>query len=38
MLGEKATDVVCDEFNARHGLDKPILVQFGYYVNEVAHE
>jgi len=29
--------VVCDEFNARHGLDKPILVQFGYYVNEVAH-
>lgn len=37
MLGEKATDVVCDEFNARHGLDKPILVQFGYYVNEVAH-
>jgi len=37
MLGEKATDVVCDEFNTRHGLDKPILVQFGYYVNEVAH-
>jgi peptide/nickel transport system permease protein len=37
MLGEKATDVVCDEFNARHGLNKPILVQFGYYVNEVAH-
>jgi peptide/nickel transport system permease protein len=37
MLGEKATDVVCNEFNSRHGLDKPILVQFGYYVNEVAH-
>lgn len=37
MLGEKATDVVCDEFNTRHGLDKPILVQFGYYVNEVSH-
>ena len=37
MLGEKATDTVCDEFNTRHGLDKPILVQFGYYVNEVAH-
>jgi peptide/nickel transport system permease protein len=37
MLGEKATDIVCDEFNTRHGLDKPILVQFGYYVNEVAH-
>jgi len=37
MLGEKATDVVCNEFNARHGLDKPIIVQFGYYVNEIAH-
>jgi peptide/nickel transport system permease protein len=37
MLGEKATDTVCNEFNKRHGLDKPILVQFGYYVNEVAH-
>ena len=37
MLGEKATDAVCDEFNKRHGLDKPILVQFGYYVNEVVH-
>ena len=37
MLGEKATDAVCDEFIQRHGLDQPILVQFGYYVNEIAH-
>lgn len=37
ILGEKATDVVCDEFIHRHGLDKPILVQFVYYVNEIAH-
>ncbi len=37
MLGEKATDAVCDEFIQRHGLDRPILVQFGYYVNEIAH-
>lgn len=37
MLGEKATKVVCDEFNHRHGLDRPILVQFGIYVNEIAH-
>ena len=37
ILGEKATDVVCNEFIHRHGLDKPILVQFGYYVDEVAH-
>jgi len=36
ILGEKATDAVCDEFIHRHGLDKPILVQFGYYVGEVA--
>ncbi|MBI3162187.1 MAG: ABC transporter permease [Chloroflexi bacterium] len=36
MLGEKATKVVCDEFNHRHGLDRPILVQFGVYVGEIA--
>ncbi len=37
ILGEKATQKVCDEFIHRHGLDKPILVQFGIYVNEIAH-
>ena len=37
MLGEKATDAVCNEFNHRHGLDRPVIVQFGYYVNEIAH-
>jgi peptide/nickel transport system permease protein len=37
ILGEKATNLVCDEFIHRHGLDKPILIQFGYYVNEIAH-
>lgn len=36
MLGEKATKVVCDEFIHRHGLDKPIPVQFGVYVSEIA--
>lgn len=36
MLGEKATKTVCDEFNQRHGLDKPIPVQFGVYVGEIA--
>jgi peptide/nickel transport system permease protein len=35
MLGEKATDVVCNEFIHRHGLDKPIPVQFGIYIGEV---
>jgi len=37
MLGEKATDAVCQDFITRHGLDKPILVQFGYYINEIVH-
>ncbi len=37
MLGEKATDVVCNEFIQRHGLDKPIPIQFGIYVNEIVH-
>jgi len=37
MLGEKATKVVCDEFIHRHGLDRPIPIQFGVYANEIAH-
>ena len=37
ILGEKATDAVCDEFIHRHGLDQPILVQFGHYINEITH-
>lgn len=37
MLGEKATDVVCNEFNHRHGLDKPIVTQFAIYIGEVTH-
>src|SRR5512138_801004 len=37
MLGEKATDAVCNEFIKRHGLDKPIPIQFGVYVSEIAH-
>lgn len=35
ILGEKATDKICDEFITRHGLDKPIPVQFGVYVSEI---
>ena len=35
MLGEKATDAVCNEFIKRHGLDQPILTQFGVYMGEV---
>ena len=36
MLGEKATQAICDEFIHRHGLDKPILTQFAIYVGEIA--
>ncbi len=35
ILGEKATDTICDEFIHRHGLDRPIPVQFGVYVGEI---
>ena len=35
ILGEKATDAICEDFIARHGLDKPIPVQFGVYVGEI---
>jgi peptide/nickel transport system permease protein len=35
MLGEKATDAVCNDFLRRHGLDKPIPVQFGIYMGEI---
>lgn len=35
MLGEKATDAVCDDFLRRHGLDKPIPVQFAVYMGEI---
>jgi len=37
ILGEKATDAVCDEFIHRHGLDKPILIQFFIYAGEILH-
>jgi len=36
MLGEKATDQICDAFNVRYGLDKPITTQFGIYIKDVA--
>lgn len=35
ILGEKATEAVCAEFNERHGLNEPIYVQFGTYVSEI---
>ncbi len=37
ILGEKATQEVCDRFIKAKGLDKPIAVQFGIYLNDLAH-
>ncbi|MGH2521948.1 MAG: ABC transporter permease [Anaerolineales bacterium] len=34
-LGEHATDQICDAFMERHGLNRPIHVQFGVYLKEV---
>jgi peptide/nickel transport system permease protein len=36
VLGERATDAVCDDFIRRYGLDQPIPVQFGLYVQQLA--
>jgi len=36
ILGEKATDVICNEFIHRHGLDRPVPVQFAVYIKELA--
>ena len=35
VLGERATDQVCDAFIKRNGLDRPILVQFWIYLQDV---
>jgi len=34
-LGERATDVTCDAFSAREGLDRPIWIQFFKYLGNV---
>lgn len=35
MLGEKATEVVCERFRTEYGLDQPILVQLSIYLKEI---
>ena len=35
MLGEKATDEICDAFFKRYGLDQPLVTQFGYYLGRI---
>lgn len=36
-LGERATEEQCNEYREREGLNDPIPVQFGRYLNDVAH-
>ncbi|KAF0107554.1 MAG: peptide/nickel transport system permease protein [Anaerolineaceae bacterium] len=36
ILGEKATQAVCDRWIQEKGLDKPIHVQFWVYIGEIA--
>jgi peptide/nickel transport system permease protein len=36
VLGERATDEVCDAFIIRYGLDQPIPVQFARYLEQLA--
>jgi peptide/nickel transport system permease protein len=36
VLGERATDAVCDDFIHRYGLDQPIPAQFGIYLGQLA--
>jgi peptide/nickel transport system permease protein len=36
VLGERATDQVCDAFIIRYGLDQPIPIQFGRYLEQLA--
>jgi peptide/nickel transport system permease protein len=35
VLGERATDAICDAFMERHGLNQPIPMQFVLYLGEV---
>ncbi len=37
ILGEKATQAVCDRFIREKGLDKPIYTQFGIYIGDILH-
>jgi len=36
VLGERATDAICDDFIHRYGLDQPIPAQFVAYLQQLA--
>jgi peptide/nickel transport system permease protein len=38
VLGERATDEICDAFMERNGLNEPIMVQFGIYLKQIVIE
>ncbi len=38
VLGEKATDEICDAFIKRNGLDQPIPMQFVVYLRQIVIE
>jgi peptide/nickel transport system permease protein len=38
VLGEKATDAVCDAFMERYGLNEPIPIQFVIYLKKILIE
>lgn len=35
VLGERATDEICDAFMERNGLNEPIPIQFGIYLKQI---
>lgn len=37
LLGERATDAVCDDFNHRYGFDRPLIDQFVGYLGGLPH-
>ena len=37
LLGERATNAVCDQFNHEFGYDRPILTQFTDYLVALSH-
>jgi peptide/nickel transport system permease protein len=37
LLGERATNAVCAEFNHKFGYDKPVLAQFTDYLGALSH-
>ncbi len=37
LLGERATDAICAEYDRQHGLDQPVPVQFANYLAAVSH-